>query len=528
MQNKKVVNSYKRNWKAFFEELTTHKDFHLMMYPQEYRLEERFADLEQDLAEDAKQMAEYYTEETVRLLNQRLGKVTKNDFILGVKLKQSLVNSDAELKENMMSMFSTATDTIVNLLGWEQSVSTSFFQQYEEAEEATASLLAMVNGIRLTEDELIYVNRYNFLRGLDHQVGEEIENASVDAITNTLIDPTSSGVLKLTSDESEGYMSFVVIDEFRHNMAESELFYEAQTLPFPVEIEMKVQVESKSKTKMDLNLKKQQLKESTLEQNRVGDQEDSSVSASAYLVRHLQNEIKKDDVDMLNWLAVIVVQGDTKKECKNRAKLVTRHMKSAGITCRIPVADQLPLFYKFLPGERLDVTNRNWLQKTTQDGLAEGLFGVSADVGSKIGFFIGWIDPFVKHADLQGAISASRFPVLYHMFLANQQLKGSKTRSPHVLITGDTGTGKSFLAKLLFIYVSMLNVKSLYIDPKKELRKWIEKVKQNPRYNKSTRYLHSISKNSILQRLMQRMKTIGGRLIQSCFCHQCKQRKWCK
>lgn len=203
-------------------------------------------------------------------------------------------------------------------------------------------------------------------------------------------------------------------------------------------------------------------------------------------------------------------------------------MKSAGITCRIPVADQLPLFYKFLPGERLDVTNRNWLQKTTQDGLAEGLFGVSADVGSKIGFFIGWIDPFVKHADLQGAISASRFPVLYHMFLANQQLKGSKTRSPHVLITGDTGTGKSFLAKLLFIYVSMLNVKSLYIDPKKELRKWIEKVKQNPRYNKSTRYLHSISKNSILQRLMQRMKTIGGRLIQSCFCHQCKQRKWCK
>ncbi|MFS0784938.1 ATP-binding protein [Shouchella sp. 1P09AA] len=481
MQNKKVVNSYKRNWKAFFEELTTHKDFHLMMYPQEYRLEERFADLEQDLAEDAKQMAEYYTEETVRLLNQRLGKVTKNDFILGVKLKQNLVNSDAELKENMMSMFSTATDTIVNLLGWEQSVSTSFFQQYEEAEETTAILCAMVNGIRLREDELIYVNRYNFLRGLDHQVGEEIENASVDAITNTLIDPTSSGVLKLTSDESEGYMSFVVIDEFRHNMAESELFYEAQTLPFPVEIEMKVQVESKSKTKMDLNLKKQQLKESTLEQNRVGDQEDSSVSASAYLVSHLQNEIKKDDVDMLNWLAVIVVQGDTKKECKNRAKLVTRHMKSAGITCRIPVADQLPLFYKFLPGERLDVTNRNWLQKTTQDGLAEGLFGVSADVGSKIGFFIGWIDPFVKHADLQGAISASRFPVLYHMFLANQQLKGSKTRSPHVLITGDTGTGKSFLAKLLFIYVSMLNVKSLYIDPKKELRKWIDKVKKNPR-----------------------------------------------
>lgn len=468
----------------FFEELTTYKDFHLMMYPQEYRLDERFDDLRQDFADDAYEMADYYASETVSLLNQRLGGVTKSDFILGVKLKSESVKVDANLKENVFSLFSTATDTIINLLGWEQNVSASFFKQYDEAEESLATLVMMVNGVRLREDEMIYINRYNFLRSLDHQVAEEVENASVDAITNTIIDPTSPSCLRLNGVEDEGYISFVVVDEFRHNMAESELFYEAQSLPFAVEVEMKVQVESKSKTKMDVNLKKQQLKEAANEQARTGDEVDSSVSASAYLVRHLQDEIKKDDVSMTNWLAAVVVSGKTKKECLNRAKLVVRHMKSAGIVCRIPLADQLSLFYKFLPGERLDITSRNWLQKTTQDGLAEGLFGVNADVGSKVGFFIAWIDRYNKHSDLQSAIASSRDPVLFHPFLANQQLKGSKTRSPHVLITGDTGNGKSFLAKLLFIYVSMLDVKCLYIDPKKELRKWIKKVMRNPSVRK--------------------------------------------
>ncbi|WP_304956775.1 ATP-binding protein [Virgibacillus sp. AGTR] len=476
MQNKKVVESYKRNWVSFFQELTDYKDIHLMMYPQEYRLAERFEDLGNDVAMDSKQVSDYYLDETVRILEGRLGKVTKNDFVLGVKLKTESVKVDADLKENILSMFSTATDTIINLLGWEQDVSTSFFKQYEEAEDSIASIVSSVNGVRLMEDELIYINRYNFLRGLEHQVGEEIENSSVDSITNTLIDPTLPSVLKINSDQDEGYISFVVVDEFPNNMAESELFYEAQSLPFPVEVEMKVQAENKSKTKMDLNLKHQQLKESSNEQHKVGDRADSSVSASQYMIRHLQDDIKKDDVNMMNWLSVIIVNGKSKKECMYRAKLVTRHMKQIGVTCRIPLADQLQLFYKFLPGEKLDVTNRNWLQKTTQDGLAEGLFGVNADVGSRVGFFIGWIDRFNKHQDLESAIASSRYPVLFHPFLANQQVRGSKTRSPHVLISGDTGNGKSYLAKLLFIYISMLNVKCLYIDPKKELRKWVEKV----------------------------------------------------
>lgn len=476
MQNREKVESYKKKWQHLFEEITSYEDFHLMMYPSEYELEKRFKDLETDIAVDAMDVARYYNEETVRLLEQRLGRLTKYDFILGVKLKSSLVNISVELKDNILSFFNTATDTVVKMLGWEQNVSTSFFEKYEEVEETLANIMASVRGEQLTESEMTYINRYHFVRGLNHQTNEESEIKDVRSITNTIIDPTDPSVLHLHSDQDEGYSAFVVIDEFLHNMSESDLFYEAQSLPFPVEVQMKIQTESKSITKPALNLKRQQLKEEQKEQQSTGDRSDVSTVTSATMVRHLQDEIKKEDVHVMNWLAVVVVHGKTKKECVGKSKIVKRHLKGAGITCRLPVADQLNLFYKMLPGEKLDITDKNWIQKTTQDGVAEGLFAVNSDIGSKIGFFLGWVDRFREHTDLENAIMSSREFVLFHPFLANQQLKGSKTRSPHCLITGDTGNGKSYLAKLIFNYISMLNIKSLYVDPKKEMRKWIRKV----------------------------------------------------
>ncbi|MGG0777420.1 VirB4-like ATPase ConE [Bacillus rugosus] len=476
MQNREKVEMYKKKWQHLFEEITSYEDFHLMMYPSEYELEKRFKDLETDIAADAMDVARYYNEETVRLLEQRLGRLTKYDFILGVKLKSSLVNISVELKDNILSFFNTATNTVVKMLGWEQNVSTSFFERYEEVEETLANIMASVRGERLSETEMTYINRYHFVRGLKHQTNEESEIKNVRSITNTIIDPTDPSVLHLHSDQDEGYSAFVVIDEFLYNMSESDLFYEAQSLPFPVEVQMKIQTESKSITKPALKIKRQQLKEEQKEQQSTGDRSDVSTVTSATMIRHLQDEIKKEDVHVMNWLSVIVVHGKSKKECVGKATIVKRHLKGAGITCRLPVADQLNLFYKMLPGEKLDITDKNWIQKTTQDGVAESLFAVNSDIGSKIGFFLGWVDRFQEHTDLESAIMSSRDFVLFHPFLANQQLKGSKTRSPHCLITGDTGNGKSYLAKLIFNYISMLNIKSLYIDPKKEMRKWIQRV----------------------------------------------------
>ncbi|MEM5029675.1 ATP-binding protein [Priestia sp. WB3] len=483
-QNRSKIEEYKDKWTSFYEDITEYEDFHLMMYPSEFDLEGRLNVLKKDIHEDAFDVASYYMQETVNVLQQNLGRLTKPDFIIGIKLNKTLLSMDADMKDNLVSMFDTATDTVVNMLGWEQDISSEFFKKYIEIEDDLASTVTSVFAERLKESELKYINRYHFVRGLYHDVAEESESGDIQSITNTVIDPTIPGALKLMSDQDEGYISFVVVDEYFDNMVNSDLFFEVQALPFPVEVDIKAKVEGKGMTKAALNIKHQQLKEEQNEKHSLGDESDQSTMTSAFLVKDLQNKIKKEEVSLINWLAVVVVDGKSKKECTEKARVVVRHLKGAGIKCRIPIADQLSLFYKMLPAQKLDLMDKNWIQKTTQNGLAECLLGVDSFVGSKIGFFLGWGDRFDKHTDLESAIRSSRDFVLYHPFLANQQIKGSKTRSPHCLITGDTGNGKSFLAKLLFQYISFMDVKALYIDPKKEMRKWITKIINNPQTRK--------------------------------------------
>ncbi|KMK71839.1 hypothetical protein ACJ64_03425 [Bacillus safensis] len=484
-QNRSKIEEYKDKWTSFYEDITEYEDFHLMMYPSEFDLEGRLNVLKKDIHEDAFDVASYYMQETVNVLQQNLGRLTKPDFIIGIKLNKTLLSMDADMKDNLVSMFDKATDTVVNMLGWEQDISSEFFKKYIEIEDDLASTVTSVFAERLKESELKYINRYHFVRGLYHDVAEESESGDIQSITNTVIDPTIPGSLKLVSDQDEGYISFVVVDEYFDNMVNSDLFFEVQALPFPVEVDIKAKVEGKGMTKAALNIKHQQLKEEQNEKHSIGDESDQSTMTSAFLVRDLQNKIKKEEVSLINWLAVVVVDGRSKKECTEKARLVVRHLKGAGIKCRIPIADQLSLFYKMLPAQKLDLLDKNWIQKTTQNGLAECLLGVDSFIGSKIGFFLGWGDRFDKHTDLESAIRSSRDFVLYHPFLANQQIKGSKTRSPHCLITGDTGNGKSFLAKLLYQYISFMDVKALYIDPKKEMRKWITKVINNPQTRKN-------------------------------------------
>ncbi|MBC1284865.1 AAA family ATPase [Listeria booriae] len=475
----KRQESSKAKFRYFMQQLAKYKDFHLEMYPRQMELKERFHELEKDFHPDTRKVGKYYNDETVRILTRELESITKNRFLLGVKIKDNLLTKSDDAKGVTKNALTSVTDTLVNLLGFEREVDGSYFDKFTTLESELYQLVLSVNGSRLTEDELVYVNRYNFVRDINHHIEEEKKRRGSYSITDSLIDPSEFGYLKMTTTEGQRYMSYVVVDSTGLNNSYTHLFERAQKLPFPVELHIKGQFQSNDSVLRKTSVVKTRVKQMKKEQNMAGEDSKDSIHDARYVLNRLENTLGNGKEKFINWVATFVVTGKDKKQCKRRAKQLIRIMGNKNIDCVQPLADQLQLFYKFLHGSSLQF-EKNWVQKTTCEAFAENLFGVSNMIGNNIGFYIGRVNHYRMNKSIKESIASSRELVLFHPFIANKGIEGAMTDSPHISITGETGKGKSFLVKLLLICLAMLDIQTLYVDPKTEVEVWFRKVIDNP------------------------------------------------
>lgn len=477
--NEKLVQGQKTKMDRFLEEMNEYKHIHLWEYPQDAQLGRRFQDLESDFSKEVFQSANYYSDETVHILSERLETPTKYDFILGVKLSGRSFSAERSLQENIRTIARGVNAKLLNVLNFERLVYDDVFYSFKEQEEMLLGTVLSMEGERLTQQEMMYINRFSFIRGMKHETDVVDKEATVSDITNTVIDPTPYKALRLVAPEGESYVTFLTVDDMGDNMAGAHLFYDAQKLPFPIEVSLKASLESKGMTKSNLGFKETQVEEKIEEQAHSSTYVDSDVVEAGEMMQVLKESLKVEDLYLWNWLATLIVTGKTAKESMERARITQRFFKSMGVRCKIPIADQLNLFYRNLMGQDLELLNKDWQQKSLRDGLAELLFATKAEVGNKVGFHIGWIDREIRNIDKATAVANSRDFVLYHPMLGNQQIARTKTKSPHTLVSGDTGEGKTYLATMIYMYVLMLDIKSLAIDPKKEKRKHIEPMRES-------------------------------------------------
>lgn len=475
--NVEELEKYKFAWRNLFMELRKYENFHLQLYPKRFELEKRLEMLEEDFDEEIKAMATYYNDELKNILGEEFGEIMEDKYILGVCLKKQLYLENASFKELLKDGFGGVTKQFINLVKGEIEFTKNEIEQYEFLECELASLVSGVGGFALPKKELVYIARLNFTRGILHDVAEESEREGFMNLTNTLIDPTEKGFLKLENENGSSYMAFVVMNDFPLNMRCNNLFLVLQKLPFFVEAHIKGQYVEMKKAKFKTGLISRRFAESQRETNEVGENSTDRVKQGRYMMDRLSNELDQD-IPLIGWLGTLVVTGKTKEECQRNASYLIRFMKKRKVECVRPMADQLQLFYKFLHGSNMSLGS-NWIQSTTPKVFGELGFSINAKLGNNVGFYIGRIDETIRVDSFEKAINASKKLFLFHPFIANKGIKGAKTDSPHVAITGETGKGKSFLVKLLFFYLTFLKTKVLYIDPKSELRKWFMKTCEN-------------------------------------------------
>ncbi len=474
--NIEELEKAKRNTSYFFQQLRRYKDFHLEVYPKDMNLRERFKAIENDFAPECEQIGKYYSNETITLLEKELGRVCEEAFVVGVLLKSSVISDS--IKETVMKSVEMVTDSILTAIGYEPRADDAYFEKYYDLEKELESIVRGIEGAPLTQEENIYINRYSFLRSIDHSVRKEQQNGDVFSVTDTVIDPSSNlGYLELKTAEGSCFVSFVPVAKTPVNVGYLHLFQTAEKLLFPVELHIKARFEDIEKVGNKAKRTKLRFKQSAREAKENGDQASNSNLTGRYLLTHLQNEVEKD-IPQLKWQAVYVVSASTKKLCKKRVDSLIRVLGHKKIKAVRPIADQLNLFYACLHAESLQF-EKNWLHHTNVDGLAENLFAVSNRLGNTTGFYLGRVDNQLKAVNLKTSIHASRKPVLFNPTVAAKGITGAKTDSPHIGITGETGKGKTYLVKDLLMHTSFLNAKILYVDPKKEVKRWFSGAIEN-------------------------------------------------
>ncbi|HEI7808401.1 TPA: ATP-binding protein [Staphylococcus aureus] len=466
----------KKRMRYFLESIKGYQDFHFEMYDHDLDLRNKFKEISKDFDDEAFNVAEYYSKETIDVLEQELQMITHNSFVMGVKIRE-LADDAVTLKEILKSTLSDTAERIVSNFGFDVNLDDKILDKYKTFERDLADSFLGIGGERLTENELAYIIRKPFISNATHDVQEESSRRAITDIYNAVIDPTRLSVLEVENDNEKFYTTTVVVDDFPLDMEYTHLFEKAQNMPFPVECHVKAKIINNEKVKKKFDRAKINHKQQAKEKQDTGDSASEDVQDNLFVLNQMEREVTGSGV-FIEWVFMFVIKSDDYRDCKRKAKRLMKRLKETQIYAVNPLADQLQLFYQCLHGNDLFI-NKYWLQRTTATGIAENLFGVSQSLGTKTGFYIGRIDKFIRSVSREEAVASSRDIILFSLLLAEKGIKGAVSDSPHVLITGQTGKGKSFLAKLLWIYTSFFKGQMLYWDPKSEFAEWFDRVTES-------------------------------------------------
>ncbi|MGC3435248.1 ATP-binding protein [Enterococcus faecalis] len=498
-QNKEKQEEYKESVELFLQGLRKYKELEISVEPVSFELPERVSLLSQSFDEANKELAENIEERTVQILNEELKFLTSERLIIGVKLSSTFTAST--FKGKCIQYLDQVVYRVLALGNYEIMIDREFLERYRATEEMVFQRFGAVRGSRLTQKELRHHIEYPFVRGLDRALSEMSDmNEGLHSLTDSIIDTKENqGYIELSTKAGKSYVSLLPIYKFPVNMWLNHVVSKVQELPFPVEFQLKgkfVPLKGANGLQGKSKRANTRLKNFAQESLEMGDSEKKSGRLNRYILMNLDEKIEKRE-PIIKWFGIFAVFGSTLEECRKRSAQVIDYCESMKVEVVNGLADQDVLFHAFLAGQESTLM-KNWVHYTTAQGISELMFGVDNRIGDRVGFPIGRVSTLgnVDGLKPEQIARACRKVVMFNPFLANQaEVAGKASSSPHIAITGPTGGGKSFLAKLIFFYCSLLTGKGLYIDPKSEYKKWLMKVADNPYYQEHyplfVAYIHS-------------------------------------
>lgn len=464
------------------KKLKKNKHFEISLIPKDYLLEEKLRDFSEALADDSRKLGEELLLYTVDRLTDEMEIPYQYDWVVGIKLRKQ--NNGATLKELALENFTELSEKIANGLGYEFKTNLTWYEDYKNDEENVFQALSTLRAKRLTDEELFYYQRMQYLRYIPHYKKEVLANRSLFNITDSLIKVLKGGFLKLESPYGSSFVTILPIGKYPVQFNGFHLGEFVQRLNFPVELRIKAEFIDSNKIKGKMGRSNTRFRNIMEEAENTDTVQQDEIIMGSISLKDLMKKVGNKE-EIIEYGAYLVVSASSVNQLRQRRQVILNYFNDMGVEISEASQDAPYLFQALLYGESLQKKTRTWTHMVTCRGFSELMPFTSTSSGNRIGWYIGRVDNWIGRWDnIEKAIDSSKNIVLYNATVGNKEdIAGKITKNPHIIITGATGQGKSFLAQIIFLSVALQNVKTLYIDPKRELRNHYHEVINSPHFS---------------------------------------------
>ncbi|RRD31505.1 conjugal transfer protein [Streptococcus minor] len=459
--------------------LKNQKNFQLSLIPKDYLLEEKMRDFSTALADDAFEAGKYYLDKNVTDLTAEMEIPYQYDWLIAIDVRKSLVESS--LKSMVFEKVDKVASAGMSLAGYEVPLNETWYEDFLSDEASVYQILRPLKAKRLSDSDTFYYQRMQYLRYIPHLKEEVIANREIVNVMDSVITVIEGGFLKIESAYGISYLDILPIGKLPTIFNGFHIAEFVQRFSFPVELNILGEFIDNSSIKGTmarsniryLNIMKEAQSSNTVQQEEI--------ILGNMSLKDLMRKVGKKE-SLVEFSANLILSASSIASLRKRRQIVLNYFQDLKVGVYEAKFDTAYLFQSTLIGQRLQRTSKFWNHLTLVRGLSELMLFTNTYSGNRIGWYIGRVDNNLNQwDDLPSAVSASKNIVLYNATVGNKEdVEGKQTKNPHFAITGATGEGKSYLSEMIFILTSFEQVKLLYIDPKRSIRKhWEEKIKSS-------------------------------------------------
>lgn len=481
--DKAKKQKHKLTTAQLIKKLVKNKSFEVSLIPKDYLLEEKMKDFSHALSPDSQALGEELLQYSTDKLTQEMEIPYQFDWLIGINLLKD--DQNTTVQDMAVERFSEVSEMIANSVGFQYEIPEDWAQEYLVSEATVYQILSALRAQRLTNEELFYYQRMQYLRYIPHLKQEVTANRALFNVTDTVLRPMAGGFMKLDSPYGSSFLTILPIAKTPIIFNGFHLGEFTQRFNFPVELRIKAEFIEKNSLKGRMARSNIRYRNIMNEAESTDTVQQDEIILGAMSLKDLMKKVGGKE-EVIEYGAYLIVSASSLSQLRRRRQVVLSYFEDMHVEVSEASHDTPYLFQSLLYGQPLENKTRTWTHYVTPRGFAELMPFTNTASGNHIGWHIGRVDNWTgRWESIEKAQEASKNMVLFNATVGNKEgIAGKLTKNPHILITGATGEGKSFLAELIFLLTSLQNVKCLYVDPKRSIRKHFETIVNNPNFEK--------------------------------------------